>query len=175
MLEPEPDEEDSEDEPEGRGAVPAVPVEKLLPPPEPPPWLNEFASFEEAEPPLSPLPSMPRSVLASFTASALRSRTTCMLPGTALGASSCASRRRAEARREAFEARSRIELVRGSADTLTFSVASVLPIEPGSSSLPSWLAMSIALAFLSGTTTTWVPAALSTPAMICAMRRTLSA
>ena len=57
----------------------------------------------------------------------------------------------------------------------TFSVASVLPIAPGSSILFNCVAMSSAFAFFNWTTDTDWPAAVSTPAMICAMRRTLSA
>jgi hypothetical protein len=65
--------------------------------------------------------------------------------------------------------------VRGSAVIDTFSVASVLPIAPGSSILVNCGAISSAFAFFSGTTVTDWPAAVSTPAMICAIRRTLSA
>src|SRR5690606_28799394 len=57
--------------PDGNGGVPAVPVEKL-PLEDEPFWLKLFASFDDADEPVSlpPLPSMPRSVFASFTASA---------------------------------------------------------------------------------------------------------
>src|ERR1700761_372899 len=100
--------------PDGSGGVPEVPVE-LLPYelPELPLALNEFALFDPLDEPLSPpLPSMPRKVFASVAASALRSGTTCMLPGTALGASSCFASSFAAARRAPLDARISSELVR---------------------------------------------------------------
>src|SRR5579862_6057673 len=80
--------------PLGSGGVPDVPVD-IDELPRPPPLLPKEFELELEPDVLSeplPLPIMPRSVLARRVASALRSATTCMLPGCVVGASSfCAS------------------------------------------------------------------------------------
>ncbi|MGN4225416.1 hypothetical protein ACS0Y6_36525, partial [Burkholderia gladioli] len=87
-LEPEPDEEDSEDKPKGSGAVLALPVDKLPPPPRAA-RLNEFVSFGEAEP---PLPPSLRRCLGQLHGAGVRQSHRVHGAGPALHASSCAYR-----------------------------------------------------------------------------------
>ena len=134
-----------------------------------------------AAPPLppSPPPSTPRRVCASFTASALRRYTTLMLPGRALGTSRRAIRLLARFSRDGLEARTRIELMRGSAITVTRWPASTCapgaPRAESSSMRATETAMSVATALLTGTTSTSPVDGLSSVATMRAMRCRLAA